>query len=154
MEIRLQAGDRAPTFRLSSSDGTEIALQDLLMKRVVLYFYPRANTPGCTLEAEEFSMLFDEFASKNATVVGISPDGEKALHSFRCGKSLKVLLLSDSDVGVAKAYGAYGMKKMYGKEVQGIIRSTFIIQKDGIISHALYNVRAKGHAQKVLDQLG
>lgn len=153
MNIKLQKGDKAPNFRLKSSDGTEIALQDLLAKRVVVYFYPRDNTPGCTIEAEEFSALLKEFEAKNAVVVGISPDSPKCHQGFIAQKALKVLLLSDSDKSVASAYGAYGTKMMYGKEVQGIIRSTFVIERDGSIGQSFYNVRAKGHAQKVLESL-
>lgn len=153
MNTKLQAGDKAPLFRLKSTDGTEVALQDLLSKYVVLYFYPKDNTPGCTLEAQEFSALLPEFADKGAVVVGISPDSPKCHGNFISKHNLKVLLLSDSDKSVASAYGAYGTKMMYGKEVQGIIRSTFIIQPDGKIAQSFYNVRAKDHAQKVLESL-
>lgn len=153
MNIKLQKGDKAPNFRLKSSDETEIALQDLLAKRVVVYFYPRDNTPGCTIEAEEFSALLKEFEAKNAVVVGISPDSPKCHQGFIAKKALKVLLLSDPDKSVASAYGAYGTKMMYGKEVQGIMRSTFVVERDGSIGQIFYNVRAKGHAQKVLESL-
>ncbi len=151
--MRLQNGDKAPFFRLPSADGIEIALQDLLSKKVVVYFYPKDNTPGCTIEAEEFSALLEEFSAKNAIIVGISPDSPKCHKNFIDKKSLKVLLLSDSDKIVASSYGAYGTKMMYGKEVQGIIRSTFIINQNGLIEQSFYNVRAKGHAQKVLESL-
>ena len=103
--------------------------------------------------AQEFSALLEEFAKKGAVVVGISPDSPKSHQNFITKQSLKVLLLSDTDKAVASAYGAYGNKMMYGKEVQGIIRSTFIIGRDGHIKGAFYNVRAKGHAQKVLESL-
>lgn len=151
--MNLQKGDKAPYFRLKSADETEIALQDLLGKKVVVYFYPKDNTPGCSIEAEEFSAFIEEFSAKNAVVVGISPDSPKCHQNFIAKKSLKVLLLSDPDKSVASAYGAYGTKMMYGKEVQGIIRSTFVIAQDGTIEQSFYNVRAKGHAQKVLESL-
>lgn len=151
--MKLQNGDKAPQFRLKSADGTEIALQDLLSQKVVVYFYPKDNTPGCTIEAEDFSALINDFGAKNAVVVGISPDSPKCHQNFIDKKSLKVLLLSDSDKSVASSYGAYGTKIMYGKEVQGIIRSTFVIGTDGIITHCFYNVRSKGHAQKVLESI-
>lgn len=151
--MKLQKGDKAPLFRLKSADGTEVGLQDLLTQCVIVYFYPKDNTPGCTIEAEEFSALASEFRAKNAVIVGISPDSPKCHQNFIEKKSLKVLLLSDSDKSVASAYGAYGTKMMYGKEVQGIIRSTFIIGQDGKIIESFYNVRAKGHAQKVFEEL-
>ena len=151
--MKLQKGDKAPYFRLKSADETETALQDLLGKKVVVYFYPKDNTPGCSIEAEEFSAFIEEFSAKNAVVVGISPDSPKCHQNFIAKKSLKVLLLSDPDKSVASAYGAYGTKMMYGKEVQGIIRSTFVIAQDGTIEQSFYNVRAKGHAQKVLESL-
>lgn len=151
--MTLQKGDKAPNFKLKNSDGTEIALQDLLSKRVVLYFYPKDNTPGCTTEAQEFSALLEAFESKNTIVVGISPDSPTCHQNFINKQSLKVLLLSDSDKSVASTYGAYGKKMMYGKEVLGIIRSTFVIDTNGYIIQSFYNVRAQGHAQKVLESL-
>lgn len=151
--MQLQKGDKAPQFRLKGADETEIALCDLLGKKVIVYFYPKDNTPGCTIEAQEFSALLDEFGAKGAVVVGISPDSPKCHQNFISKQNLKILLLSNSDKSVASAYGAYGTKMMYGKEVQGIIRSTFVIDENGLIAQSFYNVRAKGHAQKVLEGL-
>lgn len=151
--MKLQVGDKAPNFRLKAADGTEIALADLLAKRVIIYFYPKDNTPGCTIEAEEFSALVKEFDTKNAIVVGISPDTPKCHQNFIDKKSLKILLLSDEDKSVANSYGAYGKKMMYGKEVYGIIRSTFVISQNGNIEQSFYNVKAKGHAKTVLESL-
>ena len=125
----------------------------MLAKRVVLYFYPKDNTSGCTIEAEEFSALIESFEAKDSIIVGISPDSPQSHQKFIAKKSLKVLLLSDTDKSVATKYGVYGKKMMYGKEVQGIIRSTFVIERDGKISHSFYNVHSKGHAQKVLEVL-
>lgn len=153
MQVKLQKGDKAPDFRLKNADEIEIALRDLLTKRVVVYFYPKDNTPGCTTQAEEFSALIESFAAKDTIIVGISPDTPQSHRNFIAKKSLKVLLLSDPDKSVATQYGAYGKKMMYGKEVQGIIRSAFIIDRDGCISHSFYNVRARGNAQKVFESL-
>ena len=151
--MKLQKGDKAPQFRLKNADEIEISLQDLLTKRVVVYFYPKDNTPGCTIEAEEFSTLLEKFEAKDTIIVGISPDSPKCHQNFINKKALKILLLSDTDKSIASAYGAYGTKMMYGKEVQGIMRSTFVIERNGIIKESFYNVRAKGHAQKVLESL-
>ncbi|TLD79992.1 peroxiredoxin [Helicobacter sp. MIT 05-5293] len=151
--MKLQKGDKAPDFRLKNADEIEIALKDLLTKRVVVYFYPKDNTPGCTTQAEEFSALVESFAAKDTIIVGISPDTPQSHRNFIAKKSLKILLLSDPDKSVATRYGAYGKKMMYGKEVQGIIRSAFVIERDGSISQSFYNVRAKGNAQKVFESL-
>lgn len=152
--MKLQVGDKAPLFRLKSSDEMEFALQDLLSKNVIVYFYPKDNTPGCTIEAQDFSTLLESFQAKDYVIIGISPDSPKCHQNFITKQNLKILLLSDTDKSVASAYGAYGTKMMYGKEVQGIIRSTFVIGKDGVIKQVFYNVKAKGHAQKVLESLG
>lgn len=151
--MKLQPQDKAPHFSLPNADDINIALQDLLSHNVVLYFYPRDNTPGCTTEAEEFSALIDAFKAKNTIIVGISPDSTKSHKGFIAKKGLKIILLSDVDKSVATAYGTYGSKMMYGKEVKGIIRSTFVIDTSGTITHSFYNVKAKGHAKKVLEAL-
>lgn len=147
----LQKGDNAPDFRLPSSDCVDIALSDLLSKKIILYFYPKDNTPGCTIEAKDFTLLKDEFKKHNFIIVGISPDSPKSHCNFIQKQSLDILLLSDDDKQVASAYGAYGAKKMYGKEVFGIIRSTFLIDTNGALIECFYNVKAKNHAQHVLD---
>lgn len=148
----LKIGDKAPDFVLKNQDDIELGSKDLGSKSIVLYFYPKDNTSGCTLEAEEFTALLGEFEKKNAVVIGVSPDSTKSHKKFIASKNLAHILLSDEQKEVALAYGAYGKKMMYGKEVMGIIRSTFVI-KEGVIVGAFYNVRAKGHAQKVLDSL-
>ena len=150
--MQLQANDVAPDFCLPNAQGVEISLKDFPQKTIILYFYPKDNTPGCTIEAQDFSQLLPQFFAKNALVIGISPDSPKCHQGFIAKQDLKHILLSDKDKAVASAYVAYGKKMMYGKEVMGIIRSTFIIQ-NGKILHALYNVKAKGHAQAVLDML-
>lgn len=147
---KLQKGDIAPVFSLPNEDNVEISLQDLSGYTLVLYFYPKDNTSGCTTQAQEFSSLLDEFRTHNTIIVGISPDKCSTHKKFIESKNLKVILLSDETKEIAQKYYAYGKKMMYGKEVTGIIRSTFII-RDGKIVDAFYNVKAKGHAQKILE---
>ncbi|BDR28459.1 peroxiredoxin [Helicobacter suis] len=149
----LQINTPAPSFSLYSARHENVNLKDFLGKWVVLYFYPKDNTPGCTIEAQDFSRLKTEFEAKGAVILGISPDEVQSHCHFIESEKLSIELLSDPSLEVLKAYGAYGVKNMYGKEVEGVIRSTFVIDPEGIIKHALYNVKAKGHAQKVLDLL-
>ncbi|MEO1927544.1 MAG: thioredoxin-dependent thiol peroxidase [Nautiliaceae bacterium] len=144
---------KAPEFCLPNQDNVEICLRDLRGKWIVLYFYPKDNTPGCTTEAKEFSELLDEFENLDAIVIGISPDSPKKHCNFIEKHDLTVTLLSDENKEVLKAYGAWGKKKMYGKEYEGVIRSTSIIDPDGNIVKEYKNVRAKGHAKKVLEDL-
>ncbi|PAF51636.1 thioredoxin-dependent thiol peroxidase [Helicobacter sp. 13S00477-4] len=151
--MKLQVGDIAPDFRLKNQDEIEVGLKDLNSKGIVLYFYPKDNTPGCTTEAEDFTQLLEYFFQKGFVVVGISPDSPKSHKKFIENKGLKHILLSDLDKSIAEKYGAYGKKMMYGKEVFGIIRSTFIINKNGQISKVFYNVRVKGHVKEVLESL-
>ncbi|WP_456480783.1 thioredoxin-dependent thiol peroxidase [Nautilia sp.] len=140
-------------FCLPNQDGVEICLRDLKGKWIVLYFYPKDNTPGCTTEAKEFSELLDEFESLGAVVIGISPDSSKKHCNFIEKHNLSVTLLSDENKEVLKAFGAWGKKKMYGKEYEGVIRSTFIINPEGEIVKEYKKVKAKGHAAKVLEDL-
>ncbi|MEO1958249.1 MAG: thioredoxin-dependent thiol peroxidase [Nautiliaceae bacterium] len=144
---------KAKEFCLPNQDGVEICLRDLLGKWIVLYFYPKDNTPGCTTEAKEFSELIDEFEKLGSIVIGISPDSPKRHSNFIQKHNLKITLLSDENKEVLKAYGAWGKKKMYGKEYEGVIRSTFIISPNGEIVKEFKNVKAKGHAKKVLEEL-
>lgn len=143
--VRLSPGDPAPAFTLTNDEGGQTSLSDFSGKRVIVYFYPRANTPGCTKEACDFRDNLEAFDA----VIGISPDSPEKLAKFREDHDLNFLLLSDPEKEVMKAYGAFGEKKNYGKIVQGVIRSTFIID-DGIIEKAMYNVRATGHVGRVL----
>lgn len=147
----LEIGDIAPSFALQNQDGVEVRLQDILGKTLVLYFYPKDNTSGCSLEAQDFTSLLGEFQALGANVVGVSPDSIQSHKRFIEAKGLKLMLLSDPSRSVSASYGAYGTKKMYGKEVQGIIRSTFVISKEGKILKTFYNVKAKEHAGKVLE---
>lgn len=150
--LRLKSGDTAPDFSLPNEDNVEICLQDLADYTIILYFYPKDNTSGCTTEAQEFSDLLESFEKLNAIVLGVSPDKTSTHKKFIQSKDLKITLLSDTDKNVATKYHAYGKKMMYGKEVNGIYRSTFII-KDGKIIESFYNVKAKGHAQNILSFL-
>ncbi|WP_456470178.1 thioredoxin-dependent thiol peroxidase [Caminibacter sp.] len=144
---------KAYDFCLPNQDGVEICLRDLKGRWIVLYFYPKDNTPGCTTEAKEFSALLDEFEKLGAVVIGISPDSPKKHSNFIEKHNLKITLLSDENKEVLKAYGAWGKKKMYGKEYEGVIRSTFLIDPDGNIVKEYKKVKAKGHAANVLEDL-
>lgn len=150
---RLRVGDVAPDFQLPDADGRGVALSQLRGRKVVVYFYPAASTPGCTTQASDFR---DNLASLNDAgfdVLGISPDAPAALARFRDAQRLTFPLLSDPTKGVLRAYGAYGEKSMYGKKVQGVIRSTVVIGPSGIVEQALYNVKATGHVGKLLREL-
>jgi peroxiredoxin Q/BCP len=144
---------KAPEFCLPNQDETEICLRDLSGKWVVLYFYPKDNTPGCTTEACDFTNELEEFEELDAVILGASPDSPKKHRNFIEKKDLKITLLSDEDKNVLKAYGAWGLKKNYGREYEGVIRSTFIINPDGEIAHEWRNVRVKGHVEKVKEKL-
>lgn len=124
---KLQVGDVAPTFTLPDADGKEVSLADFAGRRVIVYFYPAAMTPGCTTQAIDFTANADEFDDAGFDVIGISPDSPAKLASFRDKESLDVVLLSDEDRSVMNAYGAYGTKMLYGKEIEGVIRSTFVV---------------------------
>lgn len=149
----LKIGVKAPQFELLNQDGVKIALKDFIGKKVILYFYPKDNTPGCTTQACEFTQNYEKFGDKNAVIIGISPDSAKSHENFIKKFELKHILLSDSEKEVAKAYGVWGLKKNYGKEYEGIIRSTFVIDEEGNIAKIYSNVRAKDHAFKVLEEL-
>jgi thioredoxin-dependent peroxiredoxin len=151
---RLTTGDPAPDFTLPDADGKPVALKDFRGQRVIVYFYPAAMTPGCTTQACDFR---DSLASLNGAgiaVLGISPDPVEKLAEFREQESLSFPLLSDVDKTVLNAYGAYGEKNNYGKTVVGVIRSTFVIDPDGKIAEAQYNVKATGHVAKLRQELG
>lgn len=153
MNESLQIGQIAPDFSALDSSGVEISLKDFLGKTIILYFYPKDNTPGCTTEAKDFSDLFKEFLQKDCVIVGISPDSTTSHKNFIAKHNLKIILLSDSDKKIANLYGAYGKKMMYGKEVMGIIRSTFVIDKALKITQIHRNVKVKNHAKTILDSI-
>lgn len=154
MSVRLAPGDQAPDFTLPNDQGEQVSLSDYRGKTVVLYVYPAAMTPGCTTQACDFRDSWEALNSAGFAVVGLSPDKPEKLAKFRAKEDLTFPLLSDPEKEVLSEYGAFGEKTMYGKKTMGVIRSTFIIGPDGIITHALYNVRAKGHVAKVRDLLG
>lgn len=151
---RLSVGDKAPDFSLPDAAGNTVSLSDFGGRTLVLYFYPAAMTPGCTTEACDFRDSLESLAAHDVAVVGVSPDKPEKLQKFADRDGLTFPLLSDPEHGVLEAYGAWGEKSMYGKKVTGVIRSTFVINGDGVIEQAMYNVRAKGHVARVRDSLG
>jgi peroxiredoxin Q/BCP len=154
MTSRLQPGDKAPDFTLPSDTGDTVTLSSLRGKHVIVYFYPAAMTPGCTKQACDFSDSIDRLQSEGYTVLGISPDKPEKLAKFRERDSLTITLLSDVDKDVLRAWSAYGEKKLYGKVVEGVIRSTFVVDPEGKIELAQYNVKATGHVAKLRKDLG
>lgn len=151
---RLSPGDVAPAFTLTASDGSSCSLSDYAGRKVVVYFYPRANTPGCTKEACDFQDSLAQLNNAGIAVVGISPDKPEALAKFAAAQGLDFPLLSDPEKEVLTAYGAFGEKKNYGKVVQGVIRSTFVVDEEGRVELAKYNVRATGHVARILKEIG
>lgn len=151
--MSLSPGDNAPNFSLESDDGGQVTLSELRGKRVVLYFYPKDSTPGCTTQACDFRDMKDDFSAKNAVVLGVSKDSLKSHANFRAKQSLNFPLLSDPELEVHKLYGAWGEKKNYGKTYMGTIRTTVLIDEEGKIMSFGGNVRAKGNAQRTLDLL-
>ncbi len=150
----VQVGDKAPEFTLLSDEEKEVSLADFLGKKtVVLYFYPKDNTSGCTKEAQSFRDHLAEIEAKGAVVLGVSPDSVKSHQRFKDKQGINFTLLSDPEHRVAEAYGAWGEKSMYGRKYMGIIRSTFIIGKDGIIKHVFPKVKPADHALEVLKVL-
>jgi peroxiredoxin Q/BCP len=139
---RLEVGDTAPAFSLPDADGNTVSLADYRGSKLILYFYPAASTPGCTKEACDFRDNLRDLNGAGLDVVGISPDSPAKLAKFRDDQELTFPLLSDPDRKVLRAWGAYGEKKMYGKTVQGVIRSTFVVDEDGKVAVAQYNVKA------------
>ena len=150
---RLEIGDQAPAFTLPNDSGETTSLADYQGKRVLVYVYPRANTPGCTTEACDFRDSLTQLNDLGIEVVGISPDTVNKLVAFREKNNLTFPLLADPDKNVLKEWGAFGEKKNYGKIVEGVIRSTFLVGTDGTIELALYNVRATGHVARVIREL-
>ncbi len=146
---RLEPGDEAPAFTLPDADGNEVSLSDFRGRKVVVYFYPAASTPGCTKQACDFRDNLAELDEAGLAVVGVSPDKPAKLAAFRDNQNLNFPLLSDPEKSTLTAWGAFGEKKMYGKTVQGVIRSTFLVDEEGRIEVAQYNVRATGHVAKL-----
>jgi len=145
----LKMGDKAPEITLPNQDEVEISLRDLEGKWIVLYFYPKDNTPGCTTEACEFTEALPDFDGLNAVILGISPDSPKKHSNFIAKKDLLITLLSDEDKEVCEKYGVWQLKKNYGKEYMGVVRSTFLISPEGKIEAIWEKVRVKGHVEAV-----
>jgi peroxiredoxin Q/BCP len=151
---KLAIGDTAPDFTILDQDGQPVTLSSYLGKKVIVYFYPAASTPGCTKEACDFNDNLNPLKAAGYHVLGISPDKPAKLASFRDNQSLNFPLLSDPETEVHKLYGAYGTKSMYGREYQGVLRSTFVVNEEGKLDLALYNVKATGHVAMLRKQLG
>ncbi|HEV7173819.1 thioredoxin-dependent thiol peroxidase [Pedococcus sp.] len=154
MSDRLSPGDTAPDFTLPDDKGGQVSLSDLRGRKVIVYFYPAAMTPGCTRQACDFSDNINTLHAEGFEVLGISPDSPAKLAKFRDKDGLTITLLADEDRAVMNAYGAFGEKKLYGKTVDGVIRSTVVVDEDGTVSHAFYNVKATGHVAKLRRDLG
>jgi thioredoxin-dependent peroxiredoxin len=151
---RLTPGDTAPDFTLPDDRGGQVSLSGLKGRKVVVYFYPAAMTPGCTTQACDFSDNINTLRGAGYEVLGVSPDSPDKLARFREKDGLSITLLSDQDKAVMNAYGAFGEKKLYGKTVEGVLRSTVVVDEDGTVSHAWYNVKATGHVAKLRRDLG
>ncbi len=153
MSVMPQEGTKAPSFTLKDTNGKEVKLSDFKGKKVVLYFYPRDDTPGCTVEACEFRDAKAQFTKKGAVVLGVSKDDEVSHQKFVKKYDLNFTLLSDPDHKVIEKYGAWAEKSLYGKKFMGIVRSTFVIDEDGTILKAFPKVSPEGHAKEILDVL-
>jgi peroxiredoxin Q/BCP len=152
--LKLQPGDEAPAFVLADQDGEKVDLASYRGRKVVVYFYPQDDTPGCTKEACQFNDELSAFAGQSIDVIGISADDAESHQRFRGKYGLQFKLLSDPGHEVTTRYGAYGEKMLYGKPTVGVIRSTFLVDEDGRIQRAWYNVQADGHAARVLEEAG
>lgn len=153
-DVRLEVGNKAPEFSLTNQLEKSVSLKSLVGKKAIVYFYPAAATPGCTKEACDFEESLNVFTAAGYVVLGISPDKPSKLAKFAESEGLHFDLLSDEDLTVHKAYGAYGLKKLYGREYEGVLRSTFVLDEKGVIELALYNVKATGHVAMLRKLLG
>ena len=154
MGVRLQPGIDAPDFSLVNQDGARVSLSEFRGSKLILYFYPAASTPGCTTQACDFRDNMASLQTAGYVVLGISKDKLPALQKFALDEKLGFPLLSDEDLAVHHLYGAFGEKSMYGKTVMGVIRSTFVVDENGTLKLALYNVKATGHVEMLRTQLG
>ena len=151
---KLEAGAKAPGFTLTDQDGSSVSLADFAGSNVIVYFYPAAGTPGCTTEACDFRDNINSLKSAGYQVLGVSKDTVADLAKFKAEQGLNFPLLSDLDLAVHNAYGAYGEKNLYGKIVTGVLRSTFVLDETGTVELALYNVKATGHVASLRKKLG
>lgn len=154
LEHRLKPGSPAPDFTLPDADGTPVSLTSLRGRRVIVYVYPAASTPGCTKQACDFRDSLEPLASAGYAVIGLSPDVPAKLASFRDAEHLSFPLLSDPEKSTLRQWGAFGPKSLYGKQVEGVIRSTFVIDEAGVVERAMYNVKATGHVARLRRELG
>lgn len=153
MSSELNIGDKAPEFCLPDAEKGETCLKDMKGKWVVLYFYPKDNTPGCTMEALEFTAAEEDFEEKNAVILGVSPDSTKSHAKFKEKHDLGITLLSDTEKKILRNYGVWQKKKMFGREYMGVVRSTFLIDTEGMITHIWRKVKVKGHVDSVMETL-
>ncbi len=151
--MRLEPGRQAPPFNSVDHDGNQVTSDDFAGRKLVMYFYPKAFTPGCTTESCDFRDRHESFTDAGYAIVGVSPDQPGKLASFRDEYELPFPLISDPDHVIAEAFGAWGIKKNYGREYEGLIRSTIVIGEDGSVQSAWYNVKAKGHAERVAGEV-
>ncbi|MBQ0862885.1 MULTISPECIES: thioredoxin-dependent thiol peroxidase [Streptomyces] len=154
MSPRLEPGDVAPDFTLPDADGNDVSLSGHRGRKVIVYFYPAALTPGCTKQACDFTDNLELLADQGYDVIGVSPDKPEKLAKFREKESLMVTLVGDPGKETMEAYGAFGEKKLYGKTVTGVIRSTVVVDEEGKVERALYNVKATGHVAKLIKDMG
>lgn len=150
MENKIQKGDRAPSFSSVDTEGNEISLENLRGKKIILYFYPKDNTPGCTAEACSLRDGYDKLLEAGFTVLGVSPDNEKSHEKFRSKYQLPFHLIADPEKELIRKYGVLGEKKMFGKTVEGVKRTTFVINEDGVIEHIIPKVDTNNHASQIL----
>lgn len=153
MSTKLDVGEEAPDFCVKNQDGEGLCLHDFRGRNVVLYFYPKDNTPGCSLEAMQFTKYKQEFEEYNTTILGVSKDSCESHRRFIKNKDLNITLLSDENREVNNMYGVWRPKKFMGREILGTVRTTFLIDKNGVIQHVWDNVKVKGHAEDVLDKV-
>ncbi len=149
----IEEGTKAPEFTGKNQDGDEISLSQFKGKKVILFFYPKDNTPGCTAEACNLGENYDELISKGFEVIGVSPDGEVSHQKFIAKFNLPYNLIADTEKEILKAYGAWGLKKMYGKEYEGVLRTTYIIDEEGSVSKVFKKVQTKDHTSQILKGL-
>ncbi len=149
----LKVGDKAPVFKGMNQDEKEISLNDFSGKKVILYFYPKDNTPGCTAESCNLSDNYDAWSSKGFEVIGVSPDSASSHQRFIAKHNLRFNLIADTEKEILQQYDAWGLKKMYGKEYMGVLRKTFIIDENGVITHIFEKVKTKDHTNQILAEL-
>lgn len=152
--MKLKPGDKAPSFTGVDQDGKALGLEDFKGSKLILYFYPKDDTPGCTAESCDLRDNYQMWLSKGYKVLGISPDNEKSHQKFIAKYNLPFPLIADTDLKIIKAYGAWGKKKMYGKEYEGLLRTTFIIGEDGTIEEIISKVKTKEHTKQILEAVG